>query len=172
MANEKQDHMALIAIVGIVAIVGLFLMFFSQGRTTNTDTNGDLAGQAIRITQANIKENLDNEQGDFYALLDCLEAGTGDDDCWEAYWGNDGEGAEAAQKIIDIINENSGPGLGKESGNFETRILIEENLDNEAWDCTGMTPEECVSALIDIINSKESEDGDIIYPDDSDWFNQ
>ena len=47
MENKKQDHMALIAIVGIVAIVGLFLMFFSQGtKGISTGTNGDLSGQA------------------------------------------------------------------------------------------------------------------------------
>ena len=77
MANEKQDHMALIAIVGIVAIVGLFLMFFSTrtnlvgqgtagqgfgaiagGYTTESQKEtGDLTGEAIsKLNSANVEE--------------------------------------------------------------------------------------------------------------------
>ena len=68
MKNEKQDHMALVAIVGIVAIVGLFLMFFNSSsvRVATTDeTETDLSGQAIKGLTANIEENLDNEYPDY-----------------------------------------------------------------------------------------------------------
>ncbi|MCK5107675.1 MAG: hypothetical protein KAQ83_03030 [Nanoarchaeota archaeon] len=63
MKNEKQDHMALVAIVGIVAIVGLFLMFTGNGNDSavvSEETSENMAGQAIRVGITSEKKGIEN----------------------------------------------------------------------------------------------------------------